>query len=313
MAQGGSAGSPPVLEGTPTHEERALLPTVRQEHSAAALGGEVYVIGGFTPSVSASLQAYSPEGDEWREVADFPEALHHANAAVVGDTLYVLGFNRGGSFTDIDGRVFAYDPGTNQWTGRTSMPTGTERASSCVAALGTEIYVFGGSVNTAGNSTTVVDSSVYDTVADEWEDLPPMPEAREHCLAGAVGGMLYIVSGRSGGIAGLEPESWAFDPEARQFEERAPIPTPRGGAAGAVLGGRIYVFGGEGNDADSEGVFHEVEAYDPSTDQWEELPDMLIARHGYAAAAVGDRIYLPGGAINEGFGANDAHTVFFLE
>ncbi|HEX9622599.1 MAG TPA: kelch repeat-containing protein, partial [Polyangiaceae bacterium] len=114
-------------------------------------------------------------------------------------------------------------------------------------------------------------------------------------------------------IQGLEVESWVYDPDAQSYQERAAIPTPRGGAAGAVLGGRIFVFGGEGNADDPDGVFHEVEAYDPVSNTWESLPDMLIARHGYAAATVGDRIYLPGGATNQGFGATNNHTVFFFQ
>ncbi len=313
---GGASTGPaddPSLDGEPRNEVRASLNSVRQEHSAAALDGEVYVIGGFTPSVSASVQAYDPQSDTWREVAAFPEPLHHANVATVGGVLYVLGFNRGGSFTDVDGRTFAYDPSADEWSERASMPMGTERASSCVAALGTKIFLFGGSTNTNGNSPSSAESSAYDTELDEWETLPLMPEPREHCVAGAVGEMLYIVSGRSGSIAGVSVESWSYDPQAQEFDERAPIPTPRGGTAGAVVGGKIYVFGGEGNGDDPNGIFHDVEAYEPSTDSWQLLPQMLTGRHGFAAAAVDNRIYLPGGATSQGFGAGDAHTVFFFE
>lgn len=307
------ATTPAPPSGTPTQEQRAALPAVRQEHSAAALEGEVYVIGGFTPSVTASVQAYDPLGDSWRARADFPTALHHANVAAASGKIYVLGFNRGSSFTDIDGRVFAYDPSNDVWEERAPLPVGTERSSSCVATLGSKIYLFGGSTNTAGTSVSVSYSSAYDTELDEWQELPDLPETREHCLAGGVDDLLYIVSGRSGGIGGISPQSWAFDPATNMYSERQPIPTPRGGTAGAVLGGRIYVFGGEGNGDDPDGIFHEVEVYDPSTDSWEQLPDMLIARHGFAAAALEQRIYLPGGATSQGFGAGEAHTVFFFE
>jgi N-acetylneuraminic acid mutarotase len=299
--------------GTPAFEEREVLPSVRQEHSAIGFDGEVYVIGGFTPSVTASVQVYNPELDNWRDVADFPETLHHASVATVGDELYVLGFNRGGGFSDIDGRVFAYNATADEWTPRTPMPDGTERSSSCIAALGTKIYLIAGSLNTNGNTTAVVHSSVYDTVLDEWEILPDAPSPREHCIAGAVGGKVYVVSGRDGRISGVDPETWEFDPATNEFSQRAPIPTPRGGTAGAVLGNKIYIFGGEGNDADPNGIFHAVEAYVPSTDTWETLPNMLIGRHGFAAAVVGDRIYLPGGADSQGFGAAEYHTVFFFE
>lgn len=308
----GTGGSD-VTSGTPTHEELAALPMSRQEHGAAALNGEIYVLGGFTAggngaSVLTSVQAYNPETDSWRDVADFPAEFHHPNVAVVNGLLYVAGFHVGSSLREADPRVFAYDPAADEWTPRAPLPTGTERGTSCVATLGTTIYLFGGA-----SDMTLPDASAYDTVSDTWEVLPVMPELREHCLAAGIDGKVYIVSGRSGGIQGLEVESWSYDPATETYEERAPIPTPRGGAAGGVLGGRIFVLGGEGNANDPERVFHEVEAYDPQTDTWESFPEMLIARHGYAGAVLGDRLYLPGGATREGFGATDHHTVFFFE
>jgi N-acetylneuraminic acid mutarotase len=69
-----------------------------------------------------------------------------------------------------------------------------------------------------------------------------------------------------------------------------------------VLGGRLYDFGGEGNVAHPSGVFPQIEAYDPTTDTWAALPDMEGPRHGFGAAALGDSIYLPGGAVTQGFG-----------
>lgn len=303
----GQAGAAPVSTGTPTHEERAELPTVRQEHGAAALDGEVYVLGGFTPEVTTSVQAYSPDTNSWRDVAPFPVEFHHPNVAVVGGRIYVAGFHFGSTLRVADGRTYAYDPAEDAWSPRAPMPAGTERGAGCVAALESSIYVFGG----AGD-LTLPHASVYYTETDAWEVLPFMPNEREHCLAAAIDGRIYIVSGREGDITGLLVESYVYDPVERTYEERAPIPTPRGGAAGAELGGRIFVFGGEGNPADSVGIFGEVEAYDPSTDTWEPLPAMPIPRHGYAAAAVGDRIYLPGGATRQGFGATPHHSVFYF-
>lgn len=303
-----STSGPQGPTGTPVEEDRSELPTVRQEHGAAALNGEVYVLGGFTPDASSSVQAYDPENDSWRDVADFPAVFHHPNVAVVGGTIYVAGFHLGSSLGDADGRVFAYDPAADAWVPRTSMPVGTERGASCVATLDDDIYVFGGA-----SDVTLPDASVYDTVADEWTPLPPMPALREHCVAAGIDGKIYIVSGRANNIQGIQVESWVYDPAGQTYDERSAMPTPRAGAAGATLSGRIFVFGGEGNPDDPDGIFHDIEVFDPATNSWEELPDMTIPRHGYAAAAVGDRIYLPGGATAERFGATNFHTVFFFD
>lgn len=291
--------------GDPAETAITAVPSVRQEHAVVALNDEIYVLGGFTPSATATVQAYSPAKDTWRDIADFPVAFHHPNVGAVDGKLYVAGFLLGSSLSDGDGRVFAYDPNDDEWTPRTSMPAGTDRGSACVTTLGTKLYVFGG----AGN-TTVPDVSAYDTVTDAWQELTFMPELREHCVAAAVDGLIYIVSGRAGGISGVGDTSFAYDPQTDTYEERAKIPTPRGGTAGALLHGRIFVFGGEGNAASESGVFKEIEAYDPRTDTWHSYPPMTVPRHGFGAATVGERIYLPGGGTEQGFGSVADHTVF---
>jgi N-acetylneuraminic acid mutarotase len=304
----GGAGGGGTGGGVARQEALPALPTIRQEHASVALGGSIYVIGGFTPGVTATVQAYDPASATWRTVADFPSALHHANAAAISGTLYVAGFYAGLSFSNADGRVFAYDPAQNTWTARTAMPAGSERAAACVAALGSKIYLFGGA-----RGGTVADASAYDVDADAWETLPELPESREHCVAAALGGKLYIASGRASGIGGFRPKTWAYDPAARSYQERTAIPTPRGGTAGSVVGGRLVIFGGEGSGTSTTGVFAQVEAYDPASDTWEALPDMLVPRHGLGAAVLDGRIYLPGGATRQAFGAVNDHTAFWLE
>jgi N-acetylneuraminic acid mutarotase len=282
---------------------------VRQEHAVAAVAGEVYVIGGYTPNATASVHAYNPTTRMWRTRRDFPTVLNHANAAVVGNTLYVTGFYVMSSMTMASRQVFAYDPAADEWTERTGMPENTQRATGCVAVLGNTIYLFGGA-----RGMTVTDASAYDTVADEWETLPALPEAREHCAAGAIDGILYIAAGRSGGITGFRPSTIAYDPTTRMYSQKTPITTPRGGVASAVLDGRLFVFGGEGNPAvGSNGVFPNIEAYDPVSNSWEALPALDIPRHGYGAATLDGRIYLAGGATMQGFGAVADHSVFFFE
>jgi N-acetylneuraminic acid mutarotase len=305
----GGAGSGGKAGGTPQEEALPDLTTVRQEHAVVALAGEIYVIGGYTPNASATVSAYNPTTRMWRPVRDFPQALNHANAAVVGNTLYVTGFYVMSSMMMASRQVFAYDPMANEWTERMGMADGTQRATGCVAVIGTKIYLFGGA-----RGMTVTDASAYDTMANSWETLPALPESREHCAAGAIDGIVYIAAGRAGGITGFRPSTIAYDPATRMYTPKAAIPTPRGGVASAVLNGRLFVFGGEGNPASgTDGVFSNIDAYDPVTNMWEPMPPMDIPRHGYGAATLDGRIYLAGGATAQGFGAVADHSVFYFE
>jgi N-acetylneuraminic acid mutarotase len=235
--------------------------------------------------------------------------MNHGNAGVIADKIYVAGFYINGTMSTATTQVYSYDPSTDAWTEKAPLPAGTERAASCVAVDGGLMYVVGG----AHDGMSVDSAARYDPVADKWETLPPLPERREHCTAGAIGGIIYVAGGRRDGITGIEPATWAYDPAAKSWTEKASLPTPRGGLAGAVLRGHLFVFGGEGNmAANSNGVFPNIDAYDPVTNTWEAMPSMQVPRHGYGAAALGDRIYLPGGATKQGAAGSDQVSVFWF-
>jgi N-acetylneuraminic acid mutarotase len=306
--EGGAGGDGGVELGSPAEDALPELEAVRQEHSVAALRGEVYVIGGYTPMITSSVLAYDPATMTFREVADFPEPFNHPNVGVVGDTLIVAGYYINGMTTPTD-EVWAYDPDDDAWTERTPMPADTERGAACTAVLDGKIYVFGGARE--GSSSALV--SAYDVAGDSWEELPDMPVRREHCAAGAIGGKLYIAGGRADGIEGLDTTAFEFDPASPGYVPIATMPTPRGGVASAVLAGRLFVFGGEGSDDDPNGVFPDVEAYDPVTDAWEVFAAMDAPRHGFGAAVLDGRIYLMGGATRQGGGADTLSSVYYFE
>jgi N-acetylneuraminic acid mutarotase len=287
-ASGGWTPLPPLASGA------------RQETGVAALEGKIYVIGGFNGAgvIVNVVEAYDPIQRTWSAVAPFPRPVHHANTAAVGGKLYVVGALVEATFR-ATADVYVFDPATNAWSIKTPLPTGQERGAAGVAVIGTKIYVAGGFRN--GNS--VADFSSYDTATDTHATLPPLAQATDHLVGGAVGGIVYAIGGRFGGITGLLGRVAAFDPAANTWAERAPMITPRGGAAAAVVRDRIIVAGGEGNGALASGVFAEVEVFVPATNTWQSFPKMRTPRHGTGGAAIGNTFYVPGGATVQAFGA----------
>jgi N-acetylneuraminic acid mutarotase len=155
---------------------------------------------------------------------------------------------------------------------------------------------------------SVTDASVFDPQSGSWAPLQPLAVARDHLGAATVGGRVYAVTGRAQGVlkAALEVLDW----NTGTWSRRADIPTARGGVAAAELSGLLVVLGGEGNQSDPAGVFHQTESYDPTTDRWRTETPMRTARHGIGAAVVGNRLYVPGGATQEGFGAVTVNESF---
>jgi N-acetylneuraminic acid mutarotase len=302
---GGSGGSGGA--GASGWETLASLPAgPRQETAVVAQGGKVYVLGGFDEKgeVVTDVIAYDPDADAWATATPLPKSLHHINAAVVGETIYVAGALQGINFA-ATGAVYAFDPALMTWTEKTSMPAGTERGSSAVGVIGSKIYLAGGY-----RGGSVADFSAYDTEADTWEALPALPEPRDHLVGGVASGVFYAIGGRNGGIDKISGDVLAFDPSAGAWSPRAPMLTPRGGAAAGVLADRFYVVGGEGNAASPVGVFAENEVYDPVNDAWSALEPMKSPRHGTGAVGLNGKLYVPGGADKQAFAAVDTNEAF---
>ena len=278
----------------------------RQETAVVAAGGQLYVLGGFMgTNVVDLVEVYDPGSDSWSEAASLPAEMHHVNAAVVAGRIYVTGFLQTLSFTP-DGRSFVYDPGADSWSDGTALPTGREVGSSGVAVVGSRIYVYGG----LQGSQPVAEAQYYDVDADVWVPIADLPSARDHLVGLAVDGRVYAVGGRSGGIGAHSTDLLVYNEPADTWDALAPMPTSRGGMAGAVLRGWIFIAGGEGSAMDASGVFDEYEAYDPVADEWVAATPMLTPRHGTGAATIADRLYVPGGAVSEGFGPTDVSEVW---
>ena len=277
-----------------------------QETAAVATGGKVYVLGGFDDQAAPldTVQVFDTHACAWSAGPTLPRAVHHANAAVVGDTIWVVGAMETLSFTPV-GHVWSWKPATETaWTQHAAMPG--PRGSAITGVIAGKIYLAGG----LRGGTAVVDVSAFDPATGTWDTtLAPLPESRDHGCGGAVGGKLYVTGGRRGGIGTTSPVVSEYTPGGG-WVAKAPMPTARGGTACGVIADRIYVVGGEGNPATTSGVFPQVEAYAPATDTWMELAPMPVPRHGMGAAVSDGALWVPGGAIKQSFGADDTVESF---
>jgi N-acetylneuraminic acid mutarotase len=279
----------------------ASLNEPRQEVGVAELDGRIYVAGGFRQdrSTADTVEVYDPQANVWRIIERMPVAVHHPAAAAIGGKLYVLGGYAGQNPTDA---LQVYDPAEGEWTLGAPLPVA--RGALIAAVVEDKIYAVGGARGPA-----VDDLAVYDPEEDTWTSLAPMPTPRDHLGVGVIDGKLYVVGGRNPSSFTLDTLE-VYDPATDRWETHSPMPTGRSGHAAAALGGCLYAFGGEGNQQDPRGMFAEVEAYHAGMDNWISLAPMPTPRHGVGVAVVGDRIFLPGGATVQGFGATGVSEAF---
>eukprot|EP00249_Psilotum_nudum_P007580 c20672_g1_i1 orf=206-1249(-) len=164
--------------------------------------------------------AYDPAADRWHflpRVPDIRSRQHHHGFACtgVGKKLLVMG----GYYTSNDtvtqpvkfyatNEVLQFDPFTKQWSRVASMRVA--RCNFACAVIGGKVYVAGGC--SSSRSNPLADAEVYDSATDKWQDLPPLPSAREDCVGVNLGGLFYVVAGVVDNHIS-QKQAEVFDPE----------------------------------------------------------------------------------------------------
>lgn len=99
----------------------ASMPTARNHVSAAAVNGQIYVIGGQTQQeeqakVFSVVEKYDPGTDTWSKVASLPAPRSHVSEGtfVLDGKIIVVGGETG--YEQQQKTIFSYDPATDTWS-----------------------------------------------------------------------------------------------------------------------------------------------------------------------------------------------------
>ena len=291
-----------------TWSTKAPMFTNRWNVAAAAVQNKIYVIGGECCTVSCqpmdTVEIYDTANDTWATGVPlrFPFRWNGC-AGVMNGIIYYVG-GQTGCGEDVNTNE-AFDPATNTWATKASMPTARHAFGVAVvfrSDLGYEVlYAIGGMP--FGGQTDKVE--MYDPVRDAWETKMPMPSARYSPHVAAVNGKIYAIGGAGVGVD-CDPQSGQchtveeYDPATDTWavDHKAPIPTNRGPgtAAVGVVNGIIYVAGGSHDNRQ----LSLVETYNPLTDTWSTAPPMPTGRDSLGGAVVDNTFYAIGGILSGG-------------
>jgi N-acetylneuraminic acid mutarotase len=294
----------------------APFPEPAEEISGTAAAGKLYVFAGLAPGWKplGMVYEYDPAKNQWTKKKPMALASHHV------------------AFTEYRGKIFAfggfvlpesgppgwvpvnnaweYDPTADTWKPLTPMPS--RRGSALAAVVGDKIYVIGGAAMIPGSKEMAVYPThphisvgtveEYDPATNTWRERSAMPTPRNHAAVGVVNGKIYVIGGRVGaafiGLASDISVVEEYDPATDQWSgPRARMPIARSAIGAGVYGGRIYVAGGEYQDPHMMATFRAVEAYDPASNTWTEVPPMPVSRHGLAVGVIGNRLHVVGGDV----------------
>jgi N-acetylneuraminic acid mutarotase len=213
----------------------------RWRGAAAAANGIIYVVGGQATCGGelATNEAFDPARNSWTRRQPMAAGGRHGfRIAVVFDSrlrhevLYAIGGFNG---QPLD-RVEMYDPRTDTWTLKHSMPTA--RYYPEVATVNGKIYAIGGTFDAPLHTV-----EEYDPVTDTWTTKAPMPTTRGGGSAtGVVNGIIYVAGGSADNRQLSTVE--AYNPVTDTWSTIPPMPTARDSLAGAAVNNTFYAIGG---------------------------------------------------------------------
>ncbi len=292
-----------------------LYPTVHQ--------GRLYVAGGIAsklgvPYFTDRVVSFDPDSNTWRDEPDLPEALHHAALVSTGSRLFLVGGFNGGYSHIWRMRSTVYELLGSDWVEIGSLPA-PQAEGVLAAAPDGAIHLVGGQSPRGDNNVKRSDHAEVTThlrwhpeedAEQDWQNLAPIPTARNSATGGWLDDQMIVTGGRTAG--GNLANTEIYDLKTNTWRSAAALPLPQAGTASVVVDDGLIVFGGEIFTPQAK-VFKEVWRYSISQDQWSEMPSMLTPRHGIGAGRFGDRIYVVGGATEpSGKGTSDANEMFLL-
>lgn len=211
---------------------------------------------------------------------------------------------------------------SGSWSAGPSMPRPASEIATAVD--GSAMYI-------AGNYPVGRTFQRFDAASGAWSVLPDLPGGRDHAMAFAFDGGVFVVGGYRGGPDATSP-AWRYDIAARTFEPLDGLPAIVASGA-AWLNGDVYLGHENGDLVQFDprtyahrivrrhdttyrdhsqliaylgelwmiggrvraGAHRSVAIYDPASDTWRAGPPMREARSGFAAAVVDHQIVVAGG------------------
>ncbi len=194
----------------------APMPAGRGGATAQALGGKIYVAGGMDGNGASlsSVAVYDSTTNTWGSVSPMGTRRDNPGSAVLDGKLYVFG----GRTRNADGSTVnntldtmeAYDPDTDTWVNRGSMPTG--RRAMVVGKLNGRAQVIGGERTSSGGTFSA--NEEYNPKTNGWRKLAPMLTGRHGAVAGTIDGVVYVAGGGPNGGSSYTNVNEAFMIEA---------------------------------------------------------------------------------------------------
>ena len=205
--------------------------------AAVALGGRIYLIGGFAGTTNLpvdSVQVFEPASATWSPAAPLPAPRGGHAAVVLDGKIHVLG---GGNSVSTIADHSVYDPATGSWSEAAPLPRA--EGSPAAVVFGGKLYAIGG----RSGSSDYGDVYVYNAARDAWTRGPSIPP-RGTVGAVVYRGAIYVVGGESQASGKTLGDVLRLTRGAKSWRRVSALPTARSYARAVVFHDAVLVVGG---------------------------------------------------------------------
>lgn len=208
-----------------------------------------------------------------------------------------LGYNPYPPYSNND--LWEYDPLTNQWTQKSSLPVGAYRGEAVAFSIDSLGYI-----GTGLGSSILKDFWEYDPNTDKWTQLKDFGGGpRQQAVGFSIGKKGYL--GLGGNSTGTKNDFWEFDPKANSWTLLDSFPgAPRTDPLGFAINGKGYVGFGT-----NSGSLNDLWEYNPVAKSWTKKSNLPGSpRAGAGVFVIGNKAYIGGGL---DWGANQTLNDFW--
>jgi N-acetylneuraminic acid mutarotase len=276
--------------------QKASMSVDRYAATGFSIGNKGYVCSGYNQAniTMNDLWEWNQATNVWTQKASMSGSRFSAASFVIGNYAYVgLGLSSGQFKTDLQ----RYDPATNTWASRASLPS-TGRYGSASFMINDKGYVVNGNMGSA-NGPYSDQLWEYDPDLDTWTARASMPGITRYGTRGfSLDGNGYITCGVHYASSTFLNDVWMYNPVTNSWSQRASFPgAPRDYPItfnfdnGAVVG--------TGNSF--SGQFSDFYIYTSTTNSWSPIVSLPSSpRWAAVGFSIGNFGYLASGQLNNG-------------
>ena len=173
------------------------LPSARGGGALVALNGLLHYMGGSDITRNDRAEHWSLDvaggATEWTTRAPLVTVRNHVGGVALDGKIWLVGGQQDQDADEVPQPALeVYDPATNAWTSRASMPFGRSHIAAATTVWRGRIVTFGGETT---YQTSVKNVSAYNPVTDTWSELSPLPGNRSSGVAAIVNDTVYYTGG----------------------------------------------------------------------------------------------------------------------